>query len=481
MHKSDVGLVGLAVMGRNLALNMLTKGYRVSVYNRTPGRVDDFLRAQGNNVTGTYSLPELVNSLKTPKIILLMIRAGEAVDNIIDRLVPLLNKGDLLIDGGNSFFRDTIRRTQALGKAGILFLGAGISGGEEGALKGPSIMLGGSSCGWEQAAPLLRAISARAPDGTACCAYFGSDGAGHYVKMVHNGIEYAFMQAIAECYFIMKRLLKMPAEKIGHTFTQWNRGKLSSYLIEITGHIFSRIDGESGKPLVELILDLAEQNDTGKWAAAEALNLGVPLSNIAEAVFIRYLSALKEERTAAARLFNSPLREGFPKKEDEEKNKDIKDEDEETNISDLENALYATMIISYAQGFALLGKAALQYGWYLNASEIASVWRAGCIIRARLLDTIIDAYQIKPKAKNMLLMPAFKEILPGLTTGWRKVICLSVQEGVAAPVMASALGYFDMYLTDYLPTNLVQAQRDYFGSHGYKRIDQEGLFHTRWL
>lgn len=458
MHKSDLGLVGLAVMGRNLTLNMLDKGYRISVYNRTSGRVDEFIQgeAKGGNAAGAYSLKELVDSLKRPRIILLMVRAGEAVDKIIGSMAPLLNQGDLLIDGGNSLFKDTMRRARELEKVGLLFLGTGISGGEEGALKGPSIMAGGSPAGWELAAPVLKAIAAKTPEGMECCAYFGPGGSGHYVKMVHNGIEYALMQAIAECYFIMKKMLKMPVERISRVFSRWSEGKLNSYLVEITARILNRIDEDSGKPLVELILDTAGLHETGKWAAQEALDLGVPLPTIAEAVFCRYISALKEERLAAARIFHDPASENFK-------------EDEETFINDLESALYASVIIAYAQGFALLDRAAVQYGWNLDPVKVASIWRAGCIIRAQLLESIIDAYSIKPDLKNIMIAPPFAGILSDSAAGWRRVICLSVKSGITAPIMASALSYLDLYRTDYLPSNLIQAQRDCFGAHGFKR------------
>ena len=463
----DIGLIGLAVMGQNLALNIEEKGFSVAAYNRTAARTEEFLagEAKGKRILGAFTLDDFAKALSRPRRIILMVKAGAPVDDFISQLQPHLEPGDLLIDGGNSFFQDTIRRHRALADKGILYIGTGISGGEEGARHGPSIMPGGPRQAYDLVAPILTKIAAHV-DGQPCCAYIGPDGAGHYVKMVHNAIEYGDMQLISEAYFIMKNALNLTARDLHQVFAQWNEGPLNSYLIEITRDIFARVDEETGQPLVEVILDKAGQKGTGKWASQNALDLGVAAPTIAEAVFARCMSAVKEERVAASRVLRGPTgsyagdKDGF--------------------IEAIRKALYASKICSYAQGFALMREAAKEYGWGLNFGEIASIWRGGCIIRAQFLHRITEAYQRTPDLANLMLDPFFKDVLESSQEEWRHVIAASTTLGFPVPAFSSALAYFDSYRRDRLPANLLQAQRDYFGAHTYERVDKPGSFHTEW-
>lgn len=468
MKKADIGLIGLAVMGENLAMNMESKGFTVAVYNRTVKKVEDFVmgRAANKNIIGCSSLEELVNSLKKPRKIFMMVKAGQAVDDMIARLLPITEEGDILIDGGNSHFPDTIRRTKTVEEAGKLYVGTGVSGGEEGALHGPSMMPGGSPAAWEYVRPVFQAICAKTEEGTPCCDWVGEDGAGHFVKMVHNGIEYGDMQLICEAYQLMRDLLGMTDDEMHQVFKKWNETELNSYLIEITRDILAHKDTD-GTPLVEKILDTAGQKGTGKWTGIEALNEGVPLTLIGEAVFSRCLSAMKEERVTAARTFQRVIPAFSGNKEE--------------FVEALRHALYASKIISYAQGYQLMRAAANTYGWKLNYGGIALMWRGGCIIRSAFLGKIKEAYDLNPALSNLLLAPYFKKTVEECIPAWRKVTAASVQYGVPAPAMTSALSYFDGYTTECLPANLLQAQRDYFGAHTYERLDTPGKrFHTNW-
>lgn len=467
--KTDIGLIGLGVMGQNLVLNMANHGYSVSVYNRSVSKVDEFLQgpAKGKeSIVGTYSIKEFVESLKTPRKIMLMVKAGAPVDAVINELVPYLAKGDIVIDGGNSFFKDTIRRTKALEEQGFYFLGVGVSGGEEGALKGPSIMPGGSKEAWEHLKDILTAIAAKVGD-SPCCSFVGPDGAGHYVKMVHNGIEYADMQLISEAYFLMRELLEMPADEMHEVFKEWDRGELDSYLIEITADILSKKDAETSRPMVDLIMDRAGQKGTGKWTAQEALELGISVPSIAEAVFARCISAIKEERVGASAELVGPKRTAKYEKEE--------------LLPDIQAALYVSKICAYAQGFALLKAASIEYGWNLNFGEIALLWRGGCIIRAQFLNRIQEAFERKPDLDNLLLDPYFKDIIVRFQDSWRRVVSIAALEGIPVPAFSSSLAYYDSYRSPLLPANLLQAQRDYFGAHTYERLDKAGSFHTDWL
>jgi 6-phosphogluconate dehydrogenase len=463
---ADIGLIGLAVMGQNLVLNLDSRGFTVAAYNRTAGKTREFVEgaAAGRKVLAAYSLQELVGALKLPRRILIMVKAGQPVDQMIDALTPLLQKGDILIDGGNSFFLDTIRRSKALAGKGLHYIGAGISGGEEGALHGPSIMPGGPREAYEALEPILKVISAKV-DGEPCCAYIGADGAGHYVKMVHNGIEYGDMQLIGEAYLGLKSL-GLSQREMQDTFAEWNRGELDSYLIQITADILGKMDPETGKPLLEMILDKAAQKGTGKWTSQSALDLGVPAPTIAEAVFARCLSAIKEERVqAAARLAG-------PKTSFQGSRREF--------LESIRQALYASKICSYAQGFALLRAAAQEYGWKLVPGQIAMIWRGGCIIRAKFLGKIKEAFDRDPDLPNLLLDPYFGGILLSSQARWRQVVGTAVQMGVPIPAFASAITYYDSYRSERLGANLIQAQRDYFGAHTYERIDRPGSFHTEW-
>ncbi len=468
MAKQKVGVIGLAVMGKNLALNIESKGFSVAVYNRSREKTDAMMQeVQGKNIVGTYSIEEFVNSLETPRIIIMMVKAGQPVDDTIAQLKPYLSKGDILIDGGNSFFKDTIRRNKELEKEGIRYIGTGVSGGEEGALKGPAIMPGGQKDAYDLVAPILTAISAKV-NGDPCCTYIGPDGAGHYVKMVHNGIEYGDMQLICEAYSLMKNVLGLSAQELHEVFAEWNKGELDSYLIEITRDIFAKVDEETGKPLVEVILDTAGQKGTGKWTSQSALDLGIAAPTIAEAVFARCISAIKDERVAASKVIKGPETRPFSG-------------DRKEFIENIRKALYASKICSYAQGFAIMKAASEEYGWDLKYGNIAMIFRGGCIIRAQFLHKIKDAFDRNPDLANLMLDPYFKNILESYQGAWRKVVQTAVEYGIPVPAFSSALAYFDSYRSEFLPANLLQAQRDYFGAHTYQRIDKEGVFHTQWF
>lgn len=466
---ADIGLIGLAVMGENLVMNMESKGFTVAVFNRTTSKVENFVngRAKGKNIIGTYSLEELVQSLKKPRRIMMMVKAGSAVDSLIDQLLPLLEEGDILIDGGNSHFPDTIRRCKYVESKGMLYIGTGVSGGEEGALKGPSMMPGGSPAAWPHVKPIFQAICAKVEDGTPCCDWVGEDGAGHFVKMVHNGIEYGDMQLICEAYQLMRDGLGMSADEMHEVFAQWNKTELDSYLIEITRDILAYKDTD-GKPIVDKILDTAGQKGTGKWTGMAALDEGVPLTLIGEAVFARCLSAMKSERVEASHLFRAADHAITC--------------DKAAFIEDIRKALYASKIISYAQGYTLMRAAAKNYGWNLNYGGIALMWRGGCIIRSVFLGKIKEAYDRDPQLSNLLLDPYFKNTIQGLIHAWRNVVSEAVKHGIPMPAFSSALSYFDGYTTEKLPANLLQAQRDYFGAHTYERLDapRGEFFHTNW-
>ncbi|HDR8984410.1 TPA: NADP-dependent phosphogluconate dehydrogenase [Burkholderia vietnamiensis] len=469
MGKQAIGVIGLAVMGRNLALNIESRGYAVSVYNRSREKTDELIAEfPGRNLVPTYTLEEFVASLETPRRILMMVKAGEATDATIASLKPLLEKGDVLIDGGNTHFTDTIRRNQELAQSGLHFIGTGVSGGEEGALRGPSIMPGGQRDAYDLVEPILKQIAAKAPsDGEPCVAYMGPDGAGHYVKMVHNGIEYGDMQLIAESYAVLKDVAGLTNDELGAVYTEWNQGELDSYLIEITSKIFGKKDDETGKQLVDVILDRAAQKGTGKWTSQNALDLGVPLPLITESVFARVLSSLKTERVAASKILSGPAAAPF-------------DGDRAAFVEAVRRALYLSKVISYAQGFAQLRTASEEYGWNLDLGTIAKIFRAGCIIRARFLQKITDAYAKDPALANLLLDPYFKDIVANYQTALRDVVVAAVKAGVPVPAFASAVAYFDSYRSERLPANLVQAQRDFFGAHTFERTDRPGSFHANW-
>ncbi|MBQ8815553.1 MAG: decarboxylating NADP(+)-dependent phosphogluconate dehydrogenase [Lachnospiraceae bacterium] len=468
MKKADIGLVGLAVMGENLVMNMESKGFTVAVYNRTIEKVKRFVegRAAGKHIIGTYSLDELVANLERPRKVMMMVKAGQAVDSLIEQLIPLLDEGDILIDGGNSHFPDTIRRTAYVESKGLLYVGCGVSGGEEGALKGPSLMPGGSVAAWPQVKPIFQAVCAKVGD-EACCDWVGENGAGHFVKMVHNGIEYGDMQLICEAYQLMRDGLGMSAEEMHRVFAAWNQTELDSYLVEITRDILGYRD-ENGEITVDHILDTAGQKGTGKWTAIASLDEGIPLTLIGESVYSRCLSAMKDERVKASQVFprESPVFEG----------------DKAEFIECIRRALYASKIISYAQGYALMRSAAKTYGWNLNYGGIALMWRGGCIIRSVFLGKIKEAYDKNPALENLLLDDYFSETIRSLVPAWREVVAWAVKSGIPMPAFSSALSYFDGYTTACLPANLLQAQRDYFGAHTYERIDQPRgqFFHTNW-
>ena len=466
---SDIGLIGLAVMGENLVLNIESKGFRVTVYNRTIQKVDEFLagRAKGKNIDGAHTIEELIMSLKRPRKIMIMVKAGTAVDDMINHLLPHLEQGDIIIDGGNTHFPDTNRRTAFVESKGVLYIGTGVSGGEEGALLGPSIMPGGSKAAWPEIKPIFQAIAAKVDDGSPCCEWVGENGAGHFVKMVHNGIEYGDMQLICEAYHIMRDLLKMSADEMHLVFKEWNEGELDSYLIEITRDILKFKDTD-GQPLVDKILDTAGQKGTGKWTVVTALDLGIPLTLICEAVFSRCLSAIKDQREMASKALSGPAPAFSGNKIQ--------------FINDLRDALYASKIVSYAQGYSLMKAAASEYRWDLNYGGIALMWRGGCIIRSVFLAKIKEAFDSNPSITNLLLDPFFKEKMDKAQKGWRNVVSLAVLNGIPAPAISSALGYFDGYRCGKLPANLLQAQRDYFGAHTYERTDRTKgeFFHTNW-
>ncbi|WP_248926507.1 NADP-dependent phosphogluconate dehydrogenase [Paenibacillus hamazuiensis] len=468
MSKQQIGVIGLAVMGKNLALNIESRGFTVSVYNRSREKTDALLEeAKGKNLVGTYSIEEFVASLETPRKILIMVQAGKGTDDTINSLIPHLDKGDIVIDGGNAYFPDTQRRNKELEAHGIRFIGTGVSGGEEGALKGPSIMPGGQKDAYELVEPILTAISAKV-GGDPCCTYIGPDGAGHYVKMVHNGIEYGDMQLICEAYHLLKDVLGVNTDELHSIFAEWNKGELDSYLIEITTDIFTKKDPDTGKPMVDVILDSAGQKGTGKWTSQDALNLGIPLSIITESVFSRFLSAMKQERVAASKVLSGPAAAPF-------------DGDRAEFVEAVRQALYASKICSYAQGFAQMRAASEEYNWNLDYGSIAMIFRGGCIIRARFLQNIKDAYDRNPELKNLLLDDYFKNVVEKYQAAWRKVISIAVSRGIPVPAFASALAYYDSYRTERLPANLLQAQRDYFGAHTFQRLDKEGTFHFNWM
>jgi 6-phosphogluconate dehydrogenase len=470
MEACDFALIGLAVMGENIVLNIESRGYSVAVYNRTVAKVDEFTegRAKGKNIKGCKSIEELCASLAKPRKVMMLVKAGKPVDDFIEQLIPHLEPGDIIIDGGNSHFPDTIRRTKYVESKGLLFIGTGVSGGEEGALKGPSIMPGGSKAAWEHVKPIFQAISAKTDDGTPCCDWVGEDGAGHFVKMVHNGIEYGDMQMICETYQFMKAGLGLSNAEMHEVFADWNAGELDSYLVEITRDILGYKD-EQGEYVVDHILDTAGQKGTGKWTAVSALDCGQPLTLIAEAVFARCLSALKDERVAASKqlLDDSVARFTGDKKQ---------------FVDDLRQALYASKLVSYAQGYQLMRAAAQEYHWDLNNGGIALMWRGGCIIRSVFLGDIKKAFDNNPDLVNLLLDPFFREAVTKAAPAWRRVVMASVELGIPMPAIASALAYYDGYRTERLPANLLQAQRDYFGAHTYERLDRPRgeFFHTNW-
>ncbi|MBD2798933.1 NADP-dependent phosphogluconate dehydrogenase [Xenorhabdus sp. M] len=467
MSKQQIGVVGMAVMGRNLALNIESRGYSVSIFNRSSDKTDEVIAENpGKKLVPSYSIEEFVDSLEKPRRILLMVKAGEATDKTIASLTPHLDKGDILIDGGNTYFQDTIRRNRELSAQGFNFIGTGVSGGEEGALKGPSIMPGGQKEAYELVAPILREIAAQV-DGEPCVTYIGADGAGHYVKMVHNGIEYGDMQLIAEAYSLLKNSLNLSNQELAEVFSDWNQGELSSYLIEITSDIFRKQD-EEGKYLVDVILDEAANKGTGKWTSQSSLDLGVPVTLITESVFARYISSLKDQRVAASKVLSGPEVQPF-------------NGDKAEFIEKVRRALYLGKIVSYAQGFQQLKSASDEYSWNLNYGEIAKIFRAGCIIRAQFLQKLTDAYNENAAIANLLLAPYFKQIADEYQQALRDVVSYGVQNGIPTPTFSAAISYYDSYRAAVLPANLIQAQRDYFGAHTYKRTDKEGVFHTEWL
>jgi 6-phosphogluconate dehydrogenase len=470
MSNCDIGLIGLAVMGENLVLNMENHGFSVAVYNRTTSKVEDFIngRAKDKNIKGCFSIEELVQNLKRPRKVMLLVKAGKAVDEFIDKIIPYLEEGDIIIDGGNSYFPDTIRRTKYVEDKGLLYIGTGVSGGEEGALLGPSIMPGGTPEAWQHVKPIFQAIAAKVADGSPCCEWVGDNGAGHFVKMVHNGIEYGDMQMICEAYLIMKNALGMTADEMHPVFEEWNKGELDSYLIEITKDILGKKDDITAKPMVDMILDTAGQKGTGKWTSESALNLGCPAPTVAEAVFARAMSAIKEERVDASKELKGP------------ENKF--DGDKKEFIEMIRKALYASKICSYAQGYHLMKLAAKEYNWDLRFGEIALMWRGGCIIRAQFLGKIKNAFDKNTNLKNLLLDDYFKTIIEENQQDWRKVVAKAVELGIPVPAFSSALAYYDSYRSEILPANLLQAQRDYFGAHTYERIDKPRgeFFHTNW-
>jgi 6-phosphogluconate dehydrogenase len=468
-NQCDIGIIGLAVMGENLVLNMESKGFSVAAFNRTTEVTEKFAigRAKGKNIQPTRTMEEFVGALKVPRKAMIMVKAGAPVDAVIGQLAPLLEKGDIIIDGGNSLFTDTQRRGKELEDRGIHFVGCGVSGGEEGALKGPSLMPGGSRESWEIIAPIFRKIAAQV-DGEPCCRYMGPDGAGHYVKMVHNGIEYGDIQLICEAYGILKDIVEMDAAQLAETFAEWNKGELDSYLIEITSQIFRKIDPETGKPLVDMILDKAGQKGTGIWTLQSAIRQSVVISTINAAVEARVISSRKEERVAASKILPQPKARKFKG-------------NRPRFVDAVRDALYASKIVSYAQGMELLRAASTEYKWNLNLSDIATIWRGGCIIRAKFLNRIVEAYRRDPALHNLLLDRYFTKIIRRTQRNWRVAVSTAIKHGVAVPAFSASLAYFDSYRQARLPANLLQAQRDFFGAHTYERIDKPGVFHTEWI
>ncbi len=472
--QGDIGLIGLAVMGQNLVLNMNDHGYTVVVYNRTTSKVDDFLanEAKGTKVQGAHSIQELVAKLKRPRRVMMLVKAGKPVDDFIAQIVPFLEPGDIIIDGGNSLFEDTNRRQRELEAKGLLFIGTGVSGGEEGARRGPSIMPGGSPAAWPHVKEIFQSISAKVEDGSPCCDWVGDEGAGHYVKMVHNGIEYGDMQLICEAYNILKNGLGLNEQELHDTFAEWNKGELDSYLIEITRDIFAKKDAD-GSPLVNKILDTAGQKGTGKWTVINSLDLGTPITLMAEAVYARCVSALKDDRVRAARKLKGP-KPAIPSARNAKKRAAL--------IEEVRLALYASKIISYAQGYMLMRSAAAEYGWKLNWGGIALMWRGGCIIRSRFLGKIKEAFDKKPNLTNLLFDDYFRGEIKKCQKGWRNIVATAAKRGIPAPAFSTALAFFDSYRSAVLPANLLQAQRDYFGAHTYERVDKPRgeFFHTNW-
>ncbi len=468
MAKADIGLWGLAVMGQNLVLNMESKGFTVAVYNRTAEKTKKFAeeQAKDKNIIPTYEVQDFIDCLAKPRKVMIMVKAGKPVDMVIEQILPYLEKADIIIDGGNSYFGDTIRRCNQLKDKGLLYIGTGVSGGEEGALKGPSIMPGGSKEAYKAVEPILTKIAAQV-DGQPCCTYIGDDGAGHFVKMTHNGIEYSDMQLICEAYYLMKNALGETCDQMHDVFADWNKGDLDSYLIQITADILSKKDGKTGKPLVEVILDKAGQKGTGAWTSQTALALGVAAPTIAEAVFARCISAIKDERVAASKQLSGPSGKYTG--------------DKAEFLKAIHDGLYASKICSYAQGFAMMAAAAKEYNWKLNFGSIAMIWRGGCIIRAHFLHRIKEAYDHNVNLANLLLDPYFKKIVENAQESWRKVVSTAAELGIPVPAFSSALNYYDSYRNPRLAANMIQAQRDYFGAHTYERIDKEGIFHTDWL
>lgn len=470
MAKCDIGLIGLAVMGQNLVLNMNDHGYKVAVFNRTVSKVDDFIEGEAkgrDTIVGTHSLEEFVDALERPRRVMLLVKAGKPVDAFIDKLIPLLDEGDIIIDGGNSNFHDTIRRTREVEEKGMLYIGTGVSGGEEGARHGPSIMPGGSPAAWPHVKSILQDVSAKVEGDVPCCDWVGENGAGHFVKMVHNGIEYGDIQLIAEAYSMMHAIGMEPKE-MSEVFGRWNEGVLDSYLIEITRDILAKVDDETGRPMIDVILDTAGQKGTGKWTAITALELGQPLTLIGEAVFARFLSALKEERVAASKILSGP--------------DETYQGDKEEFLQDLHDGLYASKICSYAQGYQLLRQAAGEYDWNLNYGGIALMWRGGCIIRSQFLGRIKEAFDKEPDLVNLLTYDYFKDAVNGAQPGWRRIIKHAVSMGVPSPAFSAALAYYDGYRSERVPANMIQAQRDYFGAHTYERVDKPRgeYYHTNW-
>ncbi|MFO8068444.1 MAG: NADP-dependent phosphogluconate dehydrogenase [Alkalibacterium sp.] len=469
MSKQEVGVIGMAVMGKNLALNIESRGYSVSLYNRTSSKTTAVIEENPDkNVVATYELEEFVNSLEKPRKILLMVQAGKGTDAVIQQLLPFLDKGDILIDGGNTFYQDTIRRSKELADSGINFIGTGVSGGEEGALKGPAIMPGGQKEAYDLVSPILEKIAAKAPaDGKPCVTYIGPNGAGHYVKMVHNGIEYGDMQLISESYNMLRDMVGLSNEETAEVFNEWNEGELDSFLIELTADALTKKDPETGEFMVDVILDRAGNKGTGKWTSQSALDLGVPLPLITESVFARYISALKDERVEASKVLPKPATKKY-------------EGDKKELIEKMREALYFSKIMSYAQGFAQMRTASEEYDWKLEYGEIAKIFRAGCIIRARFLQKITDAYEREPELKNLVLDEYFMDIADRYQQSLRDLVGLAVQAGVPVPAFSSAISYYDSYRSERLPANIIQAQRDYFGAHTYERVDKEGTFHFDW-
>lgn len=468
MSKQQIGVVGMAVMGENLALNIESKGYTVSIFNRTGSKTEAIITANPDKkLVPTYTMEEFVESLEKPRRILLMVQAGNGTDSTIQGLLPYLDSGDILIDGGNTFFKDTMRRSEKLAQSGVNFIGTGVSGGEEGALLGPAFMPGGQKEAYDLVAPILEEIAAVAEDGEPCVAYIGPNGSGHYIKMVHNGIEYGDMQLIAESYDLLRKVVNLSVEEVAEVFAEWNKGELDSFLIEITADILTKKDQETGQPLVDIILDRAGNKGTGKWTSQSALDLGLPLHLITESVFARYISALKEERVAASKILPNPIVYSF-------------DGDKTILVENIRKALYFSKIMSYAQGFAQMRTASEEYDWNLKYGEIAKIFRAGCIIRARFLQKITNAYDKNPELKNLMLDDYFLDITKNYQEAVRDVVGIAVKSGVPIPTFSSAITYFDSYRSARLPANIIQAQRDYFGAHTYERTDKPGNFHFDW-